>query len=109
MKLFNLHQFTKGWFVGNFSPTILPSDEVEVAIKRYKVGDHDNSHYHLKADEITVIVSGTVKMNDVIYKENDVIWIEKNELTDFTAITDAVTCVVKIPCVKGDKYEIHCA
>ena len=105
MKLFNLSQFVKGWFIGNFTPTIIPSEEVEIAIKRYKKGNHENSHYHAKSDEVTVIISGIVKMNDKIYSVNDIIWIEKNEVTDFTAVTDVVTCVVKIPCVKNDKYE----
>lgn len=104
MKLFNLNDFKGGWFIGNFLPTIIPSNEVEVAIKRYKAGDYDAKHLHKVADEITVIVDGVVKMNDIGYRADDVIWIEKGDETDFLAVTDAVTCVVKIPCVKGDKY-----
>ena len=105
MKLYNLLNFTKGWFVGNFTPTIISSDEVEIAIKRYKANDHDNAHHHLIADEITVVVDGVVKMNNIIYNKDDVILIEKGDVTDFTALTNAITCVVKIPCIKGDKYE----
>lgn len=106
MRLYNLNDFKGGWFVGNFLPTILPSDEVEVSIKRYKAGDYDAKHVHKVADEVTVIVEGVVKMNDIGYRADDVIWIEKGDETDFLAVTDAVTCVVKIPCVKGDKYLI---
>lgn len=104
MRLYELSNCKGGWVVGDFDPAVIHSKEVEVAIKRYKQNDYDNSHYHKEADEITIIVSGTVKMNDQIYHEDQVIWIEKNEVTDFLALTDAVTCVIKLPSVIGDKY-----
>jgi mannose-6-phosphate isomerase-like protein (cupin superfamily) len=104
MELFDLKTFKGGWFVGNFSPTIIPSKDVEVCIKRYKAGDADLRHYHKEADEITVVVSGEVIMNNIVYKPDSVILIHKGEATDFYALTDAVTCVVKLPCVIGDKY-----
>lgn len=93
-----------GWFVGNFSPSIYPTDAAEVCIKRYKAGDCDASHFHRIADEITMIIEGEVEMNGLSYWKNDIILIKKNEVTDFRAITDTITCVVKIPCVIGDKY-----
>src|SRR5579859_7291775 len=36
LQRYNLNIFTKGWFVGNFSPTLINSDDVEVAVKHYK-------------------------------------------------------------------------
>ena len=106
MKLYNLLDFNGGWFVGNFLPVILPSENVEISIKKYQAGEGDAKHFHKKADEITVIVSGRVKMNNVEYIENDIILIEKNDSTDFLAITDVITCVVKLPSIIGDKYLI---
>lgn len=104
MKLYNWNDFKGGWFVGNFFPTIIPSDNVEICIKRYKADDYDQSHYHKEADEITMIIEGLVSMNKIKYHADDIIWIEKGEATDFKALTDAITCVIKIPCVKNDKY-----
>jgi len=106
MKLYDWKNFKGGWFVGNFVPSIFPTDDVEVSIKRYKAGDYDPIHYHKEADEITMIVSGTVTMFGAIYEADQIIWIEKGDQTDFLAMTDAVTCVIKLPCVKGDKYEL---
>ncbi len=106
MKIYDLDDFRGGWFVGNFMPTLFPIEETEVAIKRYKAGDFESKHMHKLSDEITVIVSGKVSMNGEVYKENDVILIDKGEATDFIAITDAVTCVVKIPSSKDDKYPV---
>lgn len=99
-----LETFTKGWFVGNFSPTLIPTDAVEVAVKNYQAGDHDAKHHHKIATELTVIISGRVQMSGEEFRAGDVIKIFPNESTDFTALTDATTVVVKVPCVSGDKY-----
>lgn len=104
MQLYDLKDFKGGWFVGDFVPTLFPITTAEVCIKRYKAGDHDQKHIHKEADEITVVVEGIVEMNGVKYHADDVVLIDRGEATDFTAITDAVTCVVKVPCVIGDKH-----
>lgn len=103
----NLSKMTKGWFVGNFSPTLYSTNDVEVAVKSYKAGEYESAHYHKIATEITVIVSGTVRMNGVEYSEGDIIVIEPNDATDFLAVTDAVNTVVKIPGANDDKYIVE--
>ncbi len=103
----NLSEMTKGWFVGNFEPTLYSTNDVEVAVKMYKAGDHEAAHYHKIATEITVIVSGIVRMNGVEYKQGDIIVIEPNDRTDFFAVTDAVNTVVKIPGANDDKYLVE--
>ncbi len=40
MKVFHLDEMVKGWFVGNFNPTVLSTNDVEVAVKKYKAGDY---------------------------------------------------------------------
>lgn len=104
MKVIKLHDMTRGWFVGNFEPTVLETNDVEVAVKKYKKGDYEERHYHKIATEITVVVKGKVKMDGVEYKENDIIVIEPNESTDFEALEDTICTVVKYPGVNKDKY-----
>ena len=104
MKLNKLNEMFKGWIVGNFEPTLYKTDDVEVAVKEYKAGDRHEKHYHKIATEITVIVSGHVLMNGLTYSSGDIITIEPGEATDFEALSDAKTTVIKIPCVKDDKY-----
>ncbi|WP_280741351.1 hypothetical protein [Polynucleobacter sphagniphilus] len=104
MKVFKLEEMTKGWFVGNFTPTVLLTNQVEVAVKKYKAGEYESSHHHKIATEITVITDGEVKMNDVIYKSGTILVIEPNTPTDFLAITDVTTTVVKFPGASDDKY-----
>jgi mannose-6-phosphate isomerase-like protein (cupin superfamily) len=104
LQRYQLGQFTKGWFVGNFSPTILPSNDVEVAVKHYRAGESEAAHYHKVATELTLIVSGRVRMSGEEVGPGEIIRIEPGQATDFVPLTDATTVVVKMPCVSGDKY-----
>jgi hypothetical protein len=40
MKVDKLDRMVKGWFVGNFEPTVIKTNDVEVAVKKYKAGDY---------------------------------------------------------------------
>jgi quercetin dioxygenase-like cupin family protein len=104
MKLHKLKDMFRGWVVGNFEPSLYKTDDVEVAVKNYKAGEIDEKHYHKIATEITIISDGKVRMNDTIYGSGDIITIEPGEATDFEALEDTTTTVIKIPCVKDDKY-----
>ena len=104
MKTARLENMVKGWFVGDFSPTLCRTRNVEVAVKRYMAGDAEDSHVHKIATEFTVVTQGVVEMNGVHYISGDIIVIEPGEATNFRAVTDAVTTVVKIPGAPDDKY-----
>lgn len=105
MKTAKLENMTKGWFIGNFAPTLFKTSDVEVAVKIYNKGDYEALHYHKIATEITVVVQGEIKMNGIIYKEGDIIVMDPGEITDFECIKDNTkTTVVKIPGVNNDKF-----
>ena len=104
MQTAKLDSMIRGWFVGNFTPTLYQTKDVEVGVKRYAAGDYEEWHYHRIATEITVIIEGEVEMNGRRFAAGDVVTIEPGEGTDFRAITDAVNVVVKIPGASDDKY-----
>ena len=105
MKTAKLENMIQGWFIGNFEPTLLRTNGVEVAVKEYKKGDYEELHYHKIATEITVITQGRVKMNGVEYIKGDIIVMEPGESTDFECLEDGTqNVVVKIPGVNNDKY-----
>ncbi len=105
MRTASLQQMHKGWFVGAFTPTVFETSQCEIAIKRYKAGEQEASHVHRIATEITVIVSGRVRMNGREFGPDDIIILDPGAPTDFFALDDTVTAVVKVPCVAGDKYD----
>ena len=104
MEHFQLENMVKGWFVGAFSPVAFSTNNFEVAVKKYQKGDFETMHLHKIATEITVIIQGIVQMNGKIWKDGDIILIPPNEYTDFEAITDVITVVVKTPSIVNDKY-----
>ena len=106
MTLSNLNEMTKGWFIGNFEPSLLKTNDVEVAVKSYKKGDKESKHFHKIATEFTVILSGKVRMFDKEFEKDSIIKIEPNEATAFECLEDSVTVVVKIPGANNDKSEV---
>lgn len=99
-----LELMTRGWFVGDFAPAALRSTACEVAIKFYQAGDHEAAHVHRVATEITAIISGRVRMSGQEWRDGDILTIEPGEATDFLALTDVVTVVVKTPSALDDKF-----
>lgn len=106
MEEFDLKNMTKGWFVGDFVPSVLRTTEFEVAIKTYKAGESEPGHFHRVATEITVVVSGKVSMCGKQWGPGSIIKLSPEEATDFYAQEDSVTVVVKTPSLIGDKFEL---
>jgi len=104
MQIFKLKDMVRGWFIGDFEPSAFKSKELEVGVKSYKKGDIEERHYHKVATEFTCIIEGKVRMNGVVYSKGDIVKINPNESTDFEALEDTINVVVKLPCVKNDKF-----
>ena len=73
MKHAHLEDMIKGWFVGGFTPSAFQTDACEVAVKKYNAGDSEGAHYHKIATEITLVLSGRVRMLDKEWETGDII------------------------------------
>lgn len=104
MKSARLDDMFKGWFVGNFTPTAFTTDACEVAVKNYACGEREDAHFHKIATEITLILSGHVRMAGKEWTSGDIIVLAPGDITDFEALADTVTVVVKTPWAQADKY-----
>lgn len=104
MDLYKLESFTKGWIIGDFIPNIIETNAFEFAIKEYREGDKEDKHFHKIAKEITVVVSGKIKMNDCVLEKGDIILIQPGEEFKFEALEDCITAVIKTPSAKNDKF-----
>lgn len=104
MRTAKIKDMKKGWFVGNFTPSLYKTEAVEAAVKQFKAGEVEPSHYHKIATEITVVVSGKVRMFNKVWESGEIIIADPGDRTDFDAITDTILTVVKIPGVLHDKY-----
>jgi hypothetical protein len=104
MKVDKLDHMVRGWFVGDFEPTLYRTDAVEVAVKRYAAGDAEERHHHKIATEITAVVSGRVRMDGRELGPGDIVTLAPGESSDFAALTEATVVAVKLPGAKDDKY-----
>ena len=99
----SLTDFTLGWIVGNFNPSLFKNENMEVGIKRFKAGDTELSHYQLTAHEITVVITGKIRLGNETFVEDDVIEVSPLEIADFESLTDSILVCIKHPSLPSDK------
>jgi len=104
MEAFKYEDMIRGWFVGGFTPTAHKTVGCEVGVKNYKAGEKEDAHYHKAATEITMILKGSVKMNDKEYHEGDIIVVSPGEIVRFETLTEVTNVVIKTPGALDDKY-----
>jgi len=104
MRIFKLSDYTRGWIIGDFDPAIIKTKDFEVKVVTYPPGFIDKDHVHNMMDEISIIASGSCRVQDHVFSKGDIYWIERGEWVDFEALEECTLTVVKLPSVKGDKY-----
>jgi mannose-6-phosphate isomerase-like protein (cupin superfamily) len=103
MKIARLSDFTNGWFLGNFNPSLFKSEDFEVCVKNFKKGENEAPHFQRIATEVTVVLSGSVRMGEHILQVDDILTVYKGEVCDFEALTDCKVLGVKFPSLPEDK------
>ncbi len=101
-----IEDFTGGWFIGDFLPSIFKTNQFEVAVKLHTKDSEWDKHYHAQATEINCLVNGEMEISGRRLRSGDVFLIEAGEVSDPKFITDCQVVVVKIPCVKNDKFVV---
>ena len=76
---------------------------MEVGVKKFRLGDVEHSHKQLIATEITIIVTGKVRIGKEIFIEGDVIVMPPGEFADFEALSDGSLTCIKFPSIPSDK------
>ena len=103
MKFYELEEFTNGWFIGNFQPSIFKNSSFEVAIKSYKKGDKEPTHKQILATELTVVLSGKILLGGQILQSGQILQIDPGEFANFEALLDSLLVCVKYPSIPSDK------
>ena len=106
MKVLRLEQFTKGWVVGDFEPSIIRTKDFEVSVRNYEAGDTETEHIHKVATEITIITSGIFQMNGQRLIAGDVVVLEPGQSARFACVESGSNTIIKTPSVIGDKYPV---
>jgi quercetin dioxygenase-like cupin family protein len=103
MKLFRISDFTGGWIIGDFSPSILKTSAFEIGLLNLKKNEVWPSHYHQYCTEYNVLVNGRMVINDFLVMPGDVFILEAGEVAKSHFLDDCTILVVKIPSISGDK------
>lgn len=104
MHKFSLKDFTGGWVLGNFKPS-LNSGEVdfEFGVKFFNAGDVEPCHFQRVATEYSIVVSGICRIGTYELTQGQGLEIPPGEIADFEAISDCAIAVVKMPSSPSDK------
>ncbi len=106
MKEYQLANFTNGWFIGDFEPSIFMTDKFEASVKYFHSGDQEPLHKQIVATEITVVISGVIRMNSKEFTNGAIIEIEPGEPCEFYSVTDSALVCLKFPSIPNDKVVI---
>ena len=103
MKSFSLATFVDGWLVGDFSPSILRTAEIEIGLKTFESGATEPCHFQVRATEITAVIEGEILLAGCRFSAGEVVLIEPGEHANFLSVSNSKLLVIKFPSVPADK------
>lgn len=106
MKKAHIDNFIKGWFVGNFEPSLL-KENFEVGFHQHKAGEFHQDHFHKRSTEINLVVEGEIKINGEVFKVGDIFVLEPYEISQCQYLTDVKLVVVRNLSDSNDKFEVQ--
>ena len=104
VEIFQLENFVKGWFIGDFEPSILKNSGVELAVMHKTKGDVVNDfHYHENCIEINVLIKGKLNINNKLIQENEIFVFNKYVPSIYEFLEDCTFVVFKNKPSNSDK------
>jgi len=102
----NISQMVKGWFIGNFEPSVYRTCLFEVGYKQHKAGENYGAHYQVKAIEYNLLVRGVLEINGERFTDGDIFTIAPGYVVKPIFVSDCEVVVVKVPSLPFDKVEV---
>ena len=106
MKKHRIENFTRGWFIGDFDPSVLRTKDFEVGLLTHKKDEVWPKHYHKIGTEYNVLISGSMTVCEEKINTGDLFIIEPNEIARPVFHEDCIILCVKAPSAPKDKYEV---
>ncbi len=107
MNITNIKDYIRGWFIGDFEPTVLRTKDFEVGVLTHYKDEHWPSHYHKDSVEYNVLVSGKMIVQGKELNSGDVFIFNKGEIADPVFLEDCKVVCVKVPSLPHDKFEVN--
>lgn len=106
MKTAKLSDMHRGWFIGDFEPSVMRTPLFEVGVLTHKKGEAWPAHYHRVATEYNVLLEGSMRIAGEVITVGDIFWFEPEDVADPEFLEDCKVLCVKRPSIIGDKYEV---
>jgi dTDP-glucose pyrophosphorylase len=99
----SLQGMVRGWFIGDFEPSLIRTAEFEVTILHFKKGERCAFHVHHEAVEYNHLVSGRLDFNGAIIEAGTTFIIPKDVLACPIYLEESIVVCAKIPSIPKDK------
>ena len=103
MKVNRIENMTRGWLIGDFSPSILRTSDFEVAYLHHKQDEKWPAHIHNIANEYNVLIRGSMKLNNELLSQGDIFIVKKGMMTKAKFLEDCEILCIKVPSIPSDK------
>ena len=104
VKQSRIESMTRGWLIGDFTPSILKTSQFEVGYLSHKKGEIWPAHVHNDANEYNVLIRGRMQVNNEIIEQGTIFIIQKGMLTKAVFFEDCEVLCIKCPSKPSDKY-----
>ena len=93
----------RGWFVGDFAEAVFRTTDFEVGLQIHP-RSYCASHYHIEITEITVVVSGKVLTNGIVFTAGKGYILYPNDISQMEYLEETTIVTIKTPSIPTDKY-----
>lgn len=97
MQVFKLENMIRGWFVGNFDPTVHRTDQFEVGYRVHQPDEGDDAHFHPIVTEVNVVTHGRMIVQDQVLVAGDIFVLHPWEITNPVFLETTGVICVKVP------------
>jgi len=106
MRIDKMDRMVRGWFIGDFEPSILRTKDFEVAYLRHAKGEKWDAHYHAESTEYNYLIRGAMVLQGTVLVAGDIFVLEKGEVADPVFLDDCELICVKVPSIPSDKHKV---
>lgn len=99
----NVKDFTKGWMIGDFEPSVLRTNCFEFARQFHPKGFVGQRHVHDQSTEYNYIASGRLLASGKELSKGDMFIYAPGEVSEVTFLEDTDTIIIRTPSIPTDK------
>lgn len=106
MKIFELKDFERGYFIGDFFKAVFRTNNFEVSYKFHKKGDVHERHYHQYTTEFILVTQGSLIVNKNKIVKGQLFILEPYMVNEIDYLEDTELVVIKSPSLPNDRVVI---